>query len=229
MSAQPLNKGSRFSGPIRSSTAESDGEIVVPGHQFRFAGGTWLFTRSAIGNYFMRKPAIAASDGAVLCLSQLFKKVGTDPITDQLDSASLSTAETGEYIAQAADQGNFQNALGGPTARTRGFKVSSIDVIYGITTLAIATAHTIALRRTTYATGVAPSVATIGGSLSGSLATATNAQPYVTTITVGTPFIIGSNTTDVLDWLEINVDTTGGATTVYDLYAVVLKGSYNLL
>lgn len=223
--AQPLNKGTTMSGPLRIRTAEQDGELFVPAREFNFLSGTWLYTRSAIGNYFFRRTAGASSDAAVLNLTQaVLKKIGSDPTEDIYDGPSAAAQYIPDYIAKAADQGNY---LGSPTARVRGFQITAIDVIYGIATDALA-AHTLSLRQTTYANNVAPSVATPSAT-TGSLATATQALPYLSTITVTTPYIIGGNTTRVADWLEINADATGHATAVYDFYGVAIKFNYNLL
>ena len=78
----------------------------------------------------------------------------------------------------------------------RGYQVTAIDVVYAIGTLAL-NAHSAAQNKITYANNAANVVASEGGSISGTLATATQANPYVTTLTFATPFIVGANTTDV--------------------------------
>lgn len=184
-------------GPIRSLTKESDGAIFIEARSFGFDVGTWTFTRGAAGNYFMRKTAAANTPKAVAFLSDLLlKKIGSDP-------------QTGPN----------------PTHDIRGVQITAIDLIYAIATTAL-NSHAFDLHQTTYANNAAPVVSsTVGGTLSGTLATATQAQPYVSTITVGTPFVV--NTTLVELWLEIAIDAAAG--TVYDLYGAQVRFNYNLL
>ena len=88
-------------------------------------------------------------------------------------------------------------------------------------------AHTYDLVKATYANNVAVATdATIGGTLSGALATATQANPYLTTVTLGTPYVLGENLTRVAAMLELTVNAA--ATSVYDLYGVFVRYNYNL-
>ena len=107
------------------------------------------------------------------------------------------------------------------TASSKGFRLDSFDVIYSITTLAL-DAHSVVVDRIEYADNVAVSVNSIG--LTGSLATATQASPYVTNIAVTTPAF--DNTADSKYVLELTVDA--GATSDYDFYGIMLRFSQTI-
>ena len=185
----------RFSGPVRANTKETDGELFIPASDFQFDVGTWTLTRSAVGNYFMRKTAAAnTSNPSISVQARVLKKIGADPGSSAHD--------------------------------IRGVQVTAIDVLYAIAT-DVLTAHTAAFRRSTYANNAAVVTAAVGGALAGALATATQANPYLTALTPATPFVLGNNVTDVADWFELTVTAT--ATCVYDLYGVFVRFSYNLL
>lgn len=188
-----------FSGPVRSLLKETDGGSFIEARRFSLDVGTWTATRGAAGNYFMRKTAAAETSNPSVNLSTLlFSKIGSDP-------------QSGPH----------------PTHDIRGVQITAIDVIYAIGTAALTT-HSYDIHDTVYANNAAPAVtSTIGGTLSGTLATATQAQPYLSTITPGTPFILGANTTRRTTFLELTV--VAAATSVYDLYGIFVRFNYNLL
>lgn len=201
--------GTAVVGPLRSKTKETDGEVFIHAREFSYITGTWTFTRSAIGNYFFRHTAASESAFAVLPLSTLMKKIGTDPILTEIYGAAV----VGAPASEAHD--------------IRGLQLTAIDLVYAIGTDLIA-AHTAALRRTAFANNVALAI-TVPSTLTGVLQTATQASPYLTTLTVDTPFIVNSNTVRTADYLEIAMDATGHATAVYDLYGAFFRLNYNLL
>lgn len=102
--------------------------------------------------------------------------------------------------------------------RRRNAKIKSIDVVYSIGTLAL-TSHTPTVSSVTYANNVAVAVAAHGGSVSGSLATATQANPYVSTLTLGTPAFA---TTALID-VRIQVAVVAQATSAYDFYGLFVN------
>jgi len=195
---------------VRATDKETDGQIFIPGSDFQFDVGTWTLTRGAAGNYFMRKTAAAnTSNPSINITRSLLKKIGADP--------QLSVS--GSFPHRTTDSAG--------ATRIRGAEIKKIQFIYAIAT-DVLTTHTYDLHQTTYANNVAPSVvSTIGGTLTGTLATATQAQPYVTSITIGTPYIVGANTDLVADWFEVSAVAT--ATCVYDVYGVFVDFNYVLL
>ena len=106
-------------------------------------------------------------------------------------------------------------------AASKGFRLDSFDVIYSIATLAL-DAHSITLDRIAYANNVAVSVTSIP--LTGSLATATQANPYVSNIAVTTPAF--DVTADSKYVMELTVNNS--ATSAYDYYGIMLRFSQTI-
>ena len=106
-------------------------------------------------------------------------------------------------------------------AASKGFRLDSFDVIYSIATLAM-DAHTLTLDRIAYANNVAVSVTSIP--LTGSLSTATQANPYLSNIAVTTPaFDITADSKYVIE-----VTANNAATTDYDFYGIMLRFSQTI-
>lgn len=104
------------------------------------------------------------------------------------------------------------------TATSKGFRLDSFDVIYSIGTAAM-DAHTVTLDRIAYANNVAVSITSIA--ITATLATATQANPYVTNATINTPAF--DNTADSKYIIEVTANN--GATTEYDFYGIMLRFS----
>lgn len=100
-------------------------------------------------------------------------------------------------------------------AASKGFQLASIDVVYSIATLAL-DAHTMVLSSVVYANNAAVTVTNIP--LTGTLATATQAQPYVTNLAVTTPAYL--NTAVAKYNVELTVDAA--ATGLYSFYGLNL-------
>ncbi len=106
-------------------------------------------------------------------------------------------------------------------AAAKGFRLDSFDVIYSIGTLAM-DAHSVTLDRIAYANNVAVSITSIG--LTGTLATATQAQPYASNIAVATPaFDVTADSKYVIE-----VTANNAATTDYSFYGIMLKFSQTI-
>lgn len=109
----------------------------------------------------------------------------------------------------------------GPAASTlerRGFRVNSVSVIYGIATANL-TSQTGTVWTTTYANNTANVIAAHGGTLSGTLAVATQANPYVSVLTLGTPVFADTALQDV----RLQIAVVAAATSVYDIYGLVVN------
>lgn len=194
---------SSWSGPIVSIQKQTDGGLFIPANVGSFYTGTWTDTRVAAGDYCMRKTAAAQSGQAAFYVgAYVLQKIGADP--------HVGTTQPG----------------GGRSQDIRGYQISAIDVIYQVTGAALVT-HTYDLHTTTYANNAAASVdSTVGGTLTGALATATQTNPYVTQISLGTAYVVGANTAlrDVV--LEIAWDAA--ASSVLSYYGIYLRLNYNL-
>ncbi len=101
------------------------------------------------------------------------------------------------------------------SAASKGLQLLGCRYVYNIASLAM-NAHTMDLLDTVYANNVATAVGTAyGGTLTVTLATATQANPYVTTMTTGTDTYIAD-----LQGLFVQISANHGATTTYDSIGV---------
>lgn len=101
-------------------------------------------------------------------------------------------------------------------ASSLGFRLASFDLVYSIGTLAL-DAHSVVLDKISYANNTAVLITSVP--LTGSLATATQAQPYLTNVAVTTPAF--NNTANSKYVLELTVNAA--AASVYDLYGLDLN------
>jgi hypothetical protein len=103
-------------------------------------------------------------------------------------------------------------------AASKGFRLDSFDVMYAIAANAL-DAQSVVLDRIVYANNVAVSVTSVP--VTGTLATATQANPYVTNIAIDTPaFIITADSKYVVE-LTVN----NAAASEYDYYGLNLRFS----
>jgi hypothetical protein len=110
--------------------------------------------------------------------------------------------------------------------KIKGFKLLSFDVVYSIGTLAL-TAHTSRVDKTVYANNVAPATTVVLASAANGLATATQAQPYVTPTPIIAANQLYANLADQAVWIEIGVNAQ--ATSVYSLIGIdaLLEFNFN--
>ncbi len=106
-------------------------------------------------------------------------------------------------------------------AASKGFRLDSFDLVYAIAANAL-DAHSVVLDRIAYANNVAVSVTSIA--ITGVLATATQANPYLTNVVVDTPAF--DNTDDSKYVMEVTVDNA--AASEYDFYGVMLRFSQTI-
>lgn len=107
------------------------------------------------------------------------------------------------------------------TAASKGFRLDSFDVIYAIAANAL-DAHSLTLDRVAYADNVAVSVTSIP--ITGALATATQANPYLTNVAIDTPAF--DITADSKYVIEVTVDNA--AASEYDFYGIMLRFSQTI-
>lgn len=111
------------------------------------------------------------------------------------------------------------------TTASKGVKVNSFDVIYGISNTALAS-HSVALQKITFANNTAPTIAAFS-TLTGTPATATQALPYLTTYTVDSAAV--HVTDDEKLAVVISLTTGGGGGSQYDFWGIMLNVDYNYL
>lgn len=149
---------------------------------------------------------------------------------------SVLTFGTGTWTTTRVAQGNYvkRHTAGDETsiiaiditpqirvAASKGFRLDSFDYMYAIATLAL-DAHSLTLDRIAYANNVAVSVTSVP--VTGTLATATQANPYLTNVTVNTPAF--DITADSKYVMEITVNNS--ATSAFDFYGIMLRFSQTI-
>lgn len=108
--------------------------------------------------------------------------------------------------------------------KLKGFKLLSFDVIYSIGTLAL-NAHTCRVDQTVYVNNVAPATTVVLASAANGLATATQANPYVTNVPLAANQQIYRNIADTALWIEIA--SNAQATSVYSLIGIECVCEFN--
>lgn len=104
----------------------------------------------------------------------------------------------------------------------KGIKILDITLRYQITGAALTT-HTIGLAKAVFANNAAIVVTDIVANAANGLATAVQAQPYVTKVSVTSPTFTVSDLTDL--WLE--VDATTQVAGAYRLYGATVHVAFN--
>ena len=103
----------------------------------------------------------------------------------------------------------------------KGMRLDSFSIVHQITVAALTSNTFNALATTTYANNVANAVAAHGGAITITMPTATQANPYVTAATIGTPAFVNATAKQIsLDWTAVLQNTT-----VYTVYGVI--GTYS--
>lgn len=128
-------------------------------------------------------------------------------------SAIAGSAQIRTYRPDVIPAMNTGQQLQPRTAfKTKGFRLISVDVIYSIAG-AVLTTHNIRIDSTQYANNVAVANTVVLASGANGLQTATQANPYVTTVipAVQTYFTLN----DAALWLDLAIATAGGGTYVF--------------
>jgi len=108
--------------------------------------------------------------------------------------------------------------------KVKGFKLIEFDVIYTIGTAALTT-HTCRVDQTQYVNNLAPATTVVLASAANGLATATQAQPYVTTVVLPVAQQIYRTLNDLAFWVEVQANAA--ATTVYNLIGIDCDIEFN--
>ncbi len=220
----------RTQGQFLADTPHFGGRVFISASDIAafMASGAFTFTRNAGGDYSWNLGASLGPLYLVINLESVKRILESPPsvgnVADLPFQEQFGTASGGTgYPAGAPGLPPFTGVtqLTQPTAQPpKGIRLNSFGVIYLITGAAL-TGHTVNLYRTTYANNVALSIATVP--TTGSLSTATQANPYVTTVTVTTPTF---ETTDLTS-LQIEVAATTQAAGAYRFYGAMLNVDFN--
>ena len=223
---------SRTGGRFEQKTPFTDGVfgITIDSINQFGAGATTTKTRVGKGNYALVTTAGAASAVYATSFEGLLFRLGQAPfLQEQFGTAAGVAGPTA--VANTSDP----DAQIGPPPQTgaltitpqtgfipKGLKITDITLKYSITGQAL-TAHTIGLSKTVFANNAALVVTDILANAANGLATATQAQPYVTKIAIASPVF---QVTDLADlWLEI--DITQQAASVYSLFGASVHVAFN--
>ncbi len=190
------------------------------------------FTRNAAGDYSLN---MAASLGPVTITASL-ADVKRQTLAEELANGASSPASLPfqEQFGNAAGATGYPAGAPGlppftgatqltvPTAMTpKGIRVYSVSVVYLITGAAL-TLSTVNLYRVNYANNVANAISA-NLLASSALSTATQANPYVTTVAVTSPVFETALTTD----LVCEVQATTQAAGAYRFYGIGFNCDFN--
>lgn len=204
---EALNAGGAFNTTLRNSVMGQSSVISLPD------------PGAATANVLLNTGA------ANIIAKQQFLGIG-DVLTFGTGTWTVTRIAQGDYVSRhtAGDETSIIAVDITPmivVAASKGFRLDSFDYIYSIGTLAM-DAHSVTLDRIAYADNVAVSVTSIA--LTGSLATATQANPYVTNIAVTTPaFDVTADSKYVME-----ITANNSATSAYDFYGVMLRFSQTI-
>ena len=204
-----------FDTHLYSFDYDTDGAIWLPaiGGGMTTIGGTWTATRDAAGMYRLAKTAAANTTYVVFDLSQLLLKQGNDPALNLYSGGKPPVPTTGQVPTNVG-----RHIL-------RGFQLTKVDVVTSIGTADL-TSATPLFQTTTFAAGATQgSLTTAANAFTGSITiTHTATTLAVDTLTITTPYVVGKNTADIADYLEIQIVDPG--TAVFSIYGVYCYGNY---
>lgn len=214
-------------GSVYSKSYENDGVVFIPPFAFTLASqntAAWGFVQAATSQPAARLTANGA--GAFqweLNLQEVFQKIGTDPIllTMPFPSGTVNYPGVVKLGAETVATDSDVHII-------RGFQITSIDVAYSIATAAL-TSQTLTHKRNTFANNAAIVQTDPSGGFTATpaLATATQANPYVSNLAPATPFVTGGNVTLTADYLEDSIVPL--TTAVYTLYGAWIHFNYCIL
>lgn len=236
---------SSTSGPITSGSSGDAGSFIS--FPATAANGTFIFEALNAGGAFnttlrnsvMGQSSVISLPDPGAATANVLLDTGAANILAMQQFAGINnvlTFGTGTWTTTRIAQGNYvsRHTAADETsvialdltpiiraAASKGFRLDSFDYIYSIGTLAM-DAHSVTLDRIVYANNVAVSVNSVA--LTGSLSTATQANPYVTNIAVTTPaFDVTADSKYVME-----ITANNALTTDYDFYGVMLKFSQTI-
>jgi hypothetical protein len=229
-------------GPVTSGSSGDAGSFIS--FPATAANGTFIFEALNAGGAFnttlrnstMGQSSVVSLPDPGAATANVLLDTGTANILAMQQFVGINSVlsfGTGTWTTTRVAQGNYvsRHTAGDETsiigvdltpeirvAASKGFRLDSFDYIYSITTLAM-DAHSATLDRIAYANNVAVSVTSIP--ITATLATATQANPYLTNCTVTTPaFDVTADSKYVLE-----ITANNSATSDYDFYGVMLRFS----
>lgn len=205
----------------------TDGYVFIPAPDFISTGAAATLTKNAVGDISWN---VAASLAAVFDVhvsdGQVTRTGFGEDLQEQFGGTGIpGSAQPQVYRPDVIPGMNTAQQIQPRTAlKTKGFKPLSLKVIYLITGAAL-TLHTIRVDKTVYANNVANAITPIIANGANGLATAVQANPYVTTIA----FPANQQVYQISDlsqlWIEIAATTQAAG--AYRLYGTEMTIEFN--
>jgi hypothetical protein len=203
----------------------TDARIFAGGGDVVTTGGPAVITRVPPG-YFLALPTGVATFVAVNVAQLVARRLGFfEDIQEQFGGAGIAgSAQTRTYRPDVIGAMSATQQLQPRTAfKTKGFRLISVDVIYSITGAAL-TSNLIRIDSVQYVNNVAPANTVILASGANGLATATQAQPYVTTVTPAVqPYF---TLQDSALWIDLAVTAAAGTASFFG-FDVAVEFNFN--
>jgi hypothetical protein len=206
-----------------------DGGIRANAGDIIFTGASLAINRVAAGQWgiLLGTPAAQANTFAINVTQALTRRFGFgEDLQEQFGGSGISaSAQVQKYRPDQIGAMNTGQQLQPRTAnKLKGFKLLSFDCIYQLGTLA-ATSHTCRVDQCLFVNNVAPAVTSVLASGANGLATATQANPYVTNVALAAGQQIYRTVADGDLWIEEVI--TGAATTTVTFYGFELYVEFN--
>jgi hypothetical protein len=196
LSTAAAGPGSNVSVPVNTSVGFTPGRAIKAGTQNTFI--------------------VSIPDATHIVLQTLTATLATNSVLTE----SLFTTPAG--VSGTPPYSGITQLTPVTVPRPKGIAIKAIYPVYSITTAAVTT-NTIGITKTVFAPNVAPVVTSVLANAANGLATAANAQPYITPINFAEPasFQVSKYASLNIEW-----DVTTAAGTA-NLYGVFLDIKYN--
>lgn len=207
----------------------TDGEIFLgPGEIVWDTASQATIARAAAGQWSVAHTAAAnTTNFAVNVTSAILRRLGFgEDLQEQFGGSGIPASAQPQFYRpdQSPGMSTGQQIKPRTALKIKGFKLLGFDVIYSIGTAAL-TAHTCRADQTQYVNNVAPATTVVLANGANGLATATQAQPYVTSVVLTAAQQIYRTLLDTALWIE--VQAIAAATTVYNLIGIECDIEFN--
>jgi hypothetical protein len=209
----------------------TDGRVRASVGDIIFTGATLAITRVAAGQWgvVLGTPAAQANTFAINVTQALVRRLGFgEDLQEQFGGAGIPGSAQPQFYRpdvigamSAAQQLQPRTAL-----KVKGFKLLSFDVLYSLG-VAAATTHTCRVDQSVFSNNVAIATTAVLASGANGLATATQANPYVTNVPLAAGQQIYRTLADTDLWIEDVI--TGAATTTVTFWGfdLIMEFNYN--
>lgn len=198
-----------------------DGVLFLSANEAIATGGASTLTRNAAGD-LSHNAGAAVSPIYSFNLGAALLRTG---IADDLQQQFGGSGVPGGAYPQGRPPFTAAQLLSPRTTNLlKGIKILSFGVVYLVTGAAL-TGHTCRVDKTVYANNVANAISAIVASGANGLATATQANPYVTEVALSAAEQVYRVSDLSQYWIEVAPTTQGGG--AYRMYGVRVKVEFN--